>query len=153
MNKLKATFLILLFTLCGISSAYARNWPFTLDFSNVVLDVGQNVDWNYYNRWYLGFKSYSPGAISPGWTGEPLEELTKAPYIYGESAVSKTLQILNVGLTDNSGTTFTPAPTPESCIVTLTNQSVLYVHGVLHIPGNYKEPYIDDLSCTLKRVN
>lgn len=151
MNLFKSIIVSLTLVLCGTSSAYA-NPPaiqFTIDYSNVILDVGQNVDWTYYNRWYLGDRTYAQGALSPGWNGEPLEELTKAPYVNKNAASSLSVNVLAVGLTDNAGTTFAPSPTPQSCLVTLKNHDVLRVSGTLHIPGNYKEPYIDNLSCTL----
>jgi hypothetical protein len=153
MNKFKSAFLLLTLVLCGMSSAYAKNVPFTIDYSNVILEVGQTVDWTYYNLWYLGNEEYVPGAMNPGWTGEPLEELTKGPYIVknGGASDSNYIQILNIGLTNNAGGSFTPAPTPESCAVNLKSHDVLHVNGILHIPGNDKEPYIDNLSCTVSR--
>jgi hypothetical protein len=155
MNLFKSIIVSLTLALCGMSSAYANPPPihpgiqFTMDFSNVILDVGQNVDWTYYNRWYLGDNVYVQGALASGWFGEPLEELTKAPYVLTAGASGLSVNVLAVGLTDNNGSTFMPSPTPQSCLVTMKNHDVLRVSGTLHIPGNYKEPYIDNLSCTL----
>lgn len=124
------------------------NRPFTVDFSQVHMIIGNNVDWTFYNSWYLAWGGKVNGAPASGWNGVSLEELTKGPYVDHSGMDGRYTTMEHVGLTRDAGGTFTPS-TPPSCLVKLRAFDVLHVFGTLHIPGNNLEPYIDNLNCHL----
>ena len=132
----------------AIFAAEKISRPFTIDYSQVQVIVGENVDWNFYNSWYLASELKVNTALSAGWGGVQLQELTTAPYVDHNGMNGNYATVQHVGLTRDAGATFAPA-TPSSCLVNLRAFDVLHVSGILHIPGNNKTPYIENLNCHL----
>lgn len=150
MSKIKS--ILLGFILIAFSTvAFAqKSYPrVTYDFSGVKLDVASDVEWKDYVNWDIAYFSHVKGAPYPGWSGKPIQELVIAPFIDHNIMDGTELAVLNVGVTPDAAHHFIPAVSPASCKVLMHENDILYVSGILHIPGKGKAPYFENLNCKL----
>lgn len=147
MFKLLGKFLFLVFSILSIN-AFATTKSASIDFSGLIAKVDPNVNWIFYNRWLIGaaFKvSDYPGTMRDN---KRLKEIIDHPRLnvplYGIYT-----KVTHIGLTDDFSKSYTPVNVPDNCLVFLKDNDTLYVSGILYVPGNNQDPYIENLQCHL----